>query len=167
MKIAVISDSHDHLENIEKAVEISNRSDTAMLLHCGDICSPFVIGKLAAYQGPVHIVFGNNDGDRFMIGEVAGRFPNVTVHGEIGEIDTEFGKVCLTHRPRFGAGLAATGRYRVVFSGHTHMKKREEVAGALHINPGEIMGLQNEPGFTLFDLESLEDEYIRLDGGKE
>ncbi|HSG29193.1 MAG TPA: YfcE family phosphodiesterase [Candidatus Krumholzibacterium sp.] len=151
MRIAVISDSHDNIRNIEEAVRIAGEEKADMLIHCGDICSPFVIGKLAAFGGPVHIVFGNNDGDRFTIASVAADYSNVTVHGESGEIETETGRIAFTHRPEFGRGLAATGDFEAVFSGHTHKKLSTLTGSSRHINPGELLGLFEEPGFIIYD----------------
>ena len=39
MKIAVMSDSHDHLENIEKTVALAAEKGADILIHCGDILS--------------------------------------------------------------------------------------------------------------------------------
>ena len=64
MKIAVISDIHDNIWNLQKALAMPELQATEAMLCCGDLCSPFVIHLLGrAYSGPVHIVFGNNDGD--------------------------------------------------------------------------------------------------------
>ncbi len=162
MRIAVISDSHDHIENIEKAVRLAGEEKADMLIHCGDICSPFVIRKLAAFGGPVHIVFGNNDGDRFTIASAATGYSNVTVHGESGEIETETGRVAFTHRPEFGRGLASTGDYEAVFSGHTHKRLSALAGSSRHINPGEIMGLFEDPGFIIYDSASRGEKHLLL-----
>ncbi len=162
MKIAVMSDSHDHLENIERAVELATEKGAEMLLHCGDICSPFVMDRLAPFTGPVHVVFGNNDGDPMTISRIAEKFSNITVHHHTGVIETEKGLVAFTHYPEHGKGLAATGSYAAVFSGHTHIRMAEEVAGTPHINPGEIMGFLEGPGFVVFDLDSGDMETVEF-----
>jgi putative phosphoesterase len=162
MKIAVMSDSHDHLENIERVVALAAEMGAEMLLHCGDICSPFVMDRLAPFPGQVHVVFGNNDGDHLTIGKIAGRFPNITVHHHTGVIETDKGLVAFTHYPEHGKGLAATGNYAAVFSGHTHVRMSEVVKGTPHVNPGETMGLLEPPGFVIFDPESGESEEVEI-----
>jgi putative phosphoesterase len=157
-----MSDSHDHLENVDKAVILANGKGADMLLHCGDICSPFVMDRLAPFEGPVHVVFGNNDGDHLTIGRIAERFSNITVHHHTGIIETEKGLVAFTHYPEHGKGLAATGNYAAVFSGHTHIRMKETVNNTPHVNPGEIMGLLERPGFVIFDLESGEMETVEI-----
>jgi putative phosphoesterase len=79
MKLAVISDTHDNIKNLETAIAKINKSGAEILLHCGDLCSPFVIESLTLFNGPVHIVFGNNEGDRFTIEKVASNFSNITL----------------------------------------------------------------------------------------
>jgi putative phosphoesterase len=162
MKIAVISDSHDHLENIERAVALAGRRGAEALLHCGDICSPFVIDRLAPFDGPVHVVFGNNDGDPMTISRIADRFENVTIHHHTGTLETDIGMIAFTHYPEHGRGLAATGSYAAVFSGHTHRRQREDVSGTPHMNPGELMGLLERPGFVIFDTGSGESETLEI-----
>ena len=162
MKIAVMSDSHDHLDNVEKAVALAAEMGAEVLLHCGDICSPFVVDRLAPFNGPVHIVFGNNDGDQMTISRIAERFPNVTVHHHTGVIETDHGLVAFTHYPEHGKGLAATGNYAAVFSGHTHMRMSEDVNGTPHVNPGEVMGLLEAAGFVIFDLGSGEWDAVEI-----
>ena len=163
MKIAVMSDSHDHLDNITAAVDTAMKRGAGTLVHCGDMVSPFVVDRLANFGGQVHAVFGNNDGDRFTLSKITERFPNVVLHGHIGTIEAGGGLVAFTHYPEFGRGLAATGEYVAVFSGHTHTARSEDVGGVLHLNPGEIMGLLEKPSMAVWDSGTGEVERIVLD----
>ena len=65
MKIGVLSDTHDQYENILKAVEILNREQVSLTVHCGDWVSPFTQNFYKKLKSPLKGVFGNNDGDRF------------------------------------------------------------------------------------------------------
>src|SRR3989304_1772275 len=44
MKILVMSDSHDNLWKLDAASEHITRAD--VIVHCGDICSPFMVRRL-------------------------------------------------------------------------------------------------------------------------
>jgi uncharacterized protein len=163
MKVAIISDTHDHLENIERAIAEINTLGVGALFHCGDIVSPFVIDRLAKFNGPVHVVFGNNEGDRYMIANVtAKKFPNVKLYGEVGFVETEDGEVAFTHRPEFARGLACTQKYVAVFNGHTHRMKIELVGKTWLVNPGELMGLVEPPGWIVFDLATGDERHFTL-----
>lgn len=163
MRIAVMSDTHDHLGNLERAIADINGARVDALLHCGDLCSPFVIERLAAFEGPVHIVFGNIDGDRYGIEKISEGFDNIEIHGEVGFLDTPDGKVAFTHRPEFARGLASTGSYIAVFYGHTHMRANERIGDTHLVNPGELMGLREEPGWIVFDLETGREKRYSLE----
>jgi len=83
MRIGIIADSHDHIWNLRAALTCLATTDA--LICCGDLCSPFIIGLLAEgyTAGPLHIVFGNNDGDLFRITQNAAHNPHVALHGEL------------------------------------------------------------------------------------
>ncbi|MHA1250982.1 MAG: metallophosphoesterase family protein [Candidatus Helarchaeota archaeon] len=64
MKIGVISDTHDHIPNVIKAVEIFNSKELELVIHAGDIISPFMAPKgFKDLKCPLKMVYGNNDGD--------------------------------------------------------------------------------------------------------
>ena len=63
MRIAILSDIHDNVWKLAAALKAAREADA--LICCGDLCSPFVVHQLGrAFSGPIHIVFGNNDGEK-------------------------------------------------------------------------------------------------------
>ncbi len=150
MKIAIISDTHDHIDKTDLAIGQINQSDPDILIHCGDLVSPFMLDSLSIFRGPVHIVFGNNEGDKFTISSFANKYPSLTLHGEMGTIETDSGDIAFTHKPVFATGLASEKRYHAVFCGHSHRHKSEKINGTRLINPGDIMGLHEKPGWVLY-----------------
>ena len=163
MKIAVMSDSHDHLVPLRAAVERAASAGAQALIHCGDLIAPFVLAELRKFPGPVHVVFGNNEGDRYMIANVAAKkFPNVKLYGEVGFVETENGEVAFTHRPEFARGLACAQKYVAVFNGHTHRMEIERIGKTWLVNPGELMGLLEPPGWIVFDLATGDERHYTL-----
>ena len=67
MKIGVLSDTHDNLTNIRKAVEIFSKNGVEALIHGGDFCSPFTLAefKQAVFQmkgtDPSFVVLGASE----------------------------------------------------------------------------------------------------------
>ena len=85
MKIAILSDIHDNIWQLE--VLLADLKADA-LLFCGDFCAPFTLAQLAeGFNGPIHVVFGNNDGDQYLLSQVAGKFAHVTLHGDFAELE--------------------------------------------------------------------------------
>ena len=109
MKMAIISDSHDNVWKVRTAIPRLMNVD--ILFHCGDLCSPFMIKELAQPLGqiPIHVVWGNNDGDTHTIGVVASSFDNVQLHGALAEVEVEGVKVAVNHYPQIAEGLARSG----------------------------------------------------------
>ncbi len=71
-KVIVISDTHDNLNALEKLVSTVNISEVDTVIHCGDIVSPFTLGKLLnVFPENIRIfaVLGNNEGEIFKIVE--------------------------------------------------------------------------------------------------
>lgn len=142
MKIAVLSDSHDNIWKLAQAMPHLASAD--MVIHCGDLCSPFMVLRLGEGLGgkPLHIVWGNNDGDRLLIGRNARAFPEIILHGEIAEFEFAGLRIAVNHYPVVARGLAASGSYDLVCYGHDHIAHEERVGACLLLNPGELMGMR-------------------------
>ncbi|MGD8632449.1 MAG: metallophosphoesterase [Anaerolineales bacterium] len=162
MKIAVISDTHDNLEKIDAS--ISKLKDADVVLHCGDLCAPFVIKRLGEQlEGiPLHVVWGNNEGDTFMISKVALNFEDVFLHGELAELDLGGLRIAVNHYPRIARGLARSGLYDLVCYGHDHSAHTEKVDDCILLNPGEILGMNGSSTLAMFDTETREVEHIEV-----
>jgi hypothetical protein len=148
---AVVSDSHDHINNLRRALALAAGRGASLLIHCGDLIAPFMLRELAAFGGPVHAVFGNNEGDILLTVQVAAGLPNLTLHGQLGELTLEGRRVAFTHTPELARPLAGSGRFAAVFFGHTHAALSERVGGCLLLNPGDLMGKDAPPSFALYD----------------
>ncbi len=163
MKVAVISDIHDQLGNLERALRLVQESGAGVLLFLGDLCAPFTLVQLAeGFAGPVHVVFGNNDGDTFQITQVAGKYPQVTLHGQLAELEIDGRKLALNHYPAIARRLAESGAYDAVFSGHDHRSYQHQIGKTLWANPGEIMGRYGQPGFGLYETTNGEFNHVDL-----
>lgn len=140
MKIAIVSDIHDHVWNLRAALAGLPAADA--LLCCGDLCSPFVVGLLAdGFPGrPIHVVFGNNDGDLFRITQNAGRVADVQLHGALFQGEIGGVRVAVNHYPDIARAIAAGGQHDLVCYGHNHLFAIESVGGVLTVNPGTLMG---------------------------
>jgi len=70
VNIGVISDSHDNIDKINKAISLLNERGVEFVVHCGDIVSPFAAIPFKNLKCDYIGVFGNNDGDLLMINMV-------------------------------------------------------------------------------------------------
>lgn len=161
MLIGLISDTHDHVPHIKKAVTEFKSRGVDLVLHAGDYCSPFTIPH---FQGlNLKGIFGNNDGDKYLLiskfneigAEIAGDFLKMQAgglliavyHGTYAEITDS---------------LCHSGRYDIVVSGHTHEKVNRVIGDTLHINPGTAHGFDDKASIAFLDTETKKVEFIEL-----
>lgn len=164
MLIGVFSDVHDNLGNLRQALTLFKERGAEALIFCGDFCSPIPSRVMGAeFEGEVHCVFGNGDGDRFAISNVARtQYPNLKLHGEYAELEFDGVKVAVTHYPFYAKALARTGDYQAVFSGHTHELHEERIGACLWLNPGEILGWKGQATCALYDTATNSVEIITI-----
>lgn len=152
MKVAVLSDIHDNLDHLAWALKWVDETGAKRLFFLGDFCAPFSLNALAeGFSGPIDAVFGNNDGDQFLLGKIAANHDHVTLHAPLAELNVEGRLVALQHYPEIGKRLAQSGVYDAVFSGHDHLKYIHRFEEALWANPGEIMGRLGPPSFGIWE----------------
>ena len=152
MRIAICSDSHDHIPNLRRAVSLANQEGADLLLHCGDLISPFMLPYLAAFHGPVHLIYGNNPGDQHMIASRCTlEFTNLHHHGHHAAFTAQSTRIAINHYPELARELARSGSFDLVCCGHDHCHAVEQIGACLLVNPGDLLGKDSNPVMTLLD----------------
>ena len=159
MILGVISDTHDHLENVKKALDIFEKRRVSLIVHCGDIISPFCLDLFNLCKIPYLAVFGNNDGEiEILLKRAKDR---LTKEPRIEEIYGK--KVLIKHFHHFVDELALTGGFDLILCGHTHKVDIRKINNTLIVNPGEACGwITQKATVALVDLSSMEAEVIEL-----
>jgi len=164
MKLAIISDTHDNVPNLEKALKWMKENQIEQLIHCGDLCAPSILKTILApkFSGPIHMVFGNVE-DRNLTLKLAEEYDHITHYGDVGEVELPASpaggggkKIAFVHFPEKGKELAESGKYDIVFYGHTHKPWEETVGQTRLVNPGTLAGLFNKATFAVYDTETDE-----------
>jgi putative phosphoesterase len=156
MKSLICSDIHDNLHALNTALEIAENSNCASVICCGDLCSPFVLDEFHKLTtAAFHVVFGNNDGDRFHIRKkaeilnlVREAHTGIMLHGEYLIAEKEHtlpgippkASIAVTHYTDIGRVLFASNKFDLVCCGHTHIPLIEKNNGNILANPGSLMG---------------------------
>ena len=164
MIIAVMSDSHDNIWNLRKALAIIQKEGAGLIIHCGDFVAPFMLTELDQPGIQVHGVFGNNDGDKYLLTKLSlTALTNITFHDPVGQVDINGFKIGFTHHGIVGEGLASGDNFNIVCYGHSHEYLCKEIGRTILLNPGEVMGKDGFPGFCLVDTSTAEVKRIELD----
>ncbi|MFW9829185.1 MAG: metallophosphoesterase [Candidatus Thorarchaeota archaeon] len=170
MKVAVLSDSHDHMNNILKAISLINEKKVDALIHCGDYVSPFVRKWFDLLKESIksnfYGVFGNNDGERLFLFQNLGQICKFAQGSNELNLELDGKKIFASHMPKKQTidALANSGKYDIILFGHTHSLFNEKLEnGVIVVNPGELCGyLSGKATFAIIDTKKMESEIIEL-----
>ncbi len=162
-KIAIISDTHDQIAHLRAAVRYCNAEQIDLIIHCGDLISPFMLNELAVFTGVSHLVYGNNTGDQHLISSrCTNDYPTIHHHGILGTITFNELRIAFVHYPEIAMGLAMQSTYDIVCCGHNHRSDVSYYDHTLLINPGHMLGENEETGFTILDCNTMITQRIKV-----
>lgn len=165
MKIAIISDVHNNIKNLQKVLGYCAKAEISTIICCGDLASDETLEFLADnFSGQVYYAFGNMDNDQLRKYESAGEHKNVRMFKDFGEVELAGKKVAFVHFPQVAKMLAGTGNYDYVFYGHTHKPWTEKLGGCEVLNPGNVTGDLYPPTFAAWDTAHNKFELIMIHG---
>lgn len=159
--VGIMSDSHDNLDAIQRAVAHFTDRNCQLVVHAGDFVAPFAAKELSFLGCPVKAVFGNCDGEKIGLEKVLETF------GEIRKEPFSFQyrgrRFLLTHTHFANMKYVRSGKYDIIIYGHTHKPEIRKVRDSLLINPGETGGwLTGKSSIAFLELKTLEAEIIFL-----
>jgi hypothetical protein len=105
-----------------------------MVLHGGDLVAPFAAKRLLNWDGPLHVIYGNNDGERAGLKKVLPQIDDGPLKLEIE------GRSLLMHHAFDWIRAEDKAAADIIIGGHTHGPVNETVDGKLYLNPGECCG---------------------------
>lgn len=169
MLVGVISDTHDSLAQVRKAAALFRELGVGLVVHLGDVISPFTLRELISASGArVEGVLGNNDGERLGLMKIADMYgASFSDHPRTIAIGNR--RILLTHG--FGdpattreivESLAESKRWDAVLYGHTHEADITYRRGVLLLNPGDGGGTLREPSVAVVETHSMRARVIRL-----
>ena len=165
MKIGIISDTHDDIANVRRAIKIFNTENVEYVIHAGDYIFPGVVLEFKKLDAKLIGVFGNNDGERI---HLLKNFLEIgaELKGEIGEIELDevlFGIYHGTDK-NIKERLVNSQKYDVFITGHTHKielsaasnttNNTEQKANTINTNENRGSTLVLNPGSAHKKVES-------------
>ena len=158
-KLGILADTHDHLDRVRLAVLLLKKQGAEGLLHLGDFVAPFALKEVLKFEGPIYLIYGNNDGEKKGLKKL---FPEIKDGPHVFEIGGR--KLGVAHSVE-----EIPAEYRTscdgVFYGHSHTRVHIPKADgrALEVNPGECCGwLTGKPSYAMLDLETMQAEILEL-----
>ena len=162
-KIAILSDSHDHVQNLLTALQQIRARGVEAILHCGDYCAPFMLDHLGKeFSGTIHTVFGNNDGDGRLLQVIASKHAHMRLHGIYAEVELGGRRIAMIHYPEPAQRIAQSGHLDLVCYGHNHQRRSEQIGGCWLVNPGEVLGMFGVATFAIYDAAAHTVELVEI-----
>ena len=161
MRIGVVSDTHNHLPNVRRIVELFAEAGVERVVHTGDITQAKTLRVLGELDAPLVGVFGNNDhGEREALERTAEEL-GVELRDPPLELCWAGRRIVVVHDPRDLKHHFAG--HDLALHGHTHERRIERRDGRLVFNPGECAGhLPGRNAVGVVDLATLGVEILRF-----
>ncbi len=154
MQIAIFSDVHDNLANLDKFLRWCTNQKIDQLIFCGDLTSAETIEYLAdLWSNPLYLVWGNAC-QQDEVKKAADKINNFTHFGWQADFVVRNKKVGVVHFPELAEELGKTGKFDFVFYGHTHKPWQKKISNTVLLNPGTLAGLYNKATFALWDVST-------------
>lgn len=139
MKVGIISDTHDDILNVRKAVMIFNGNNVSYVIHAGDYVFPGIIKEFSKLNDGIKFIgiLGNNDGEKIGLYECF-KSLNFDFFGEFAELDIDGLKFGIYHGTNVSLrkSLVECEKYDIFICGHTHKKENSMKGKTLILNPG-------------------------------
>ncbi|MFA7237940.1 MAG: metallophosphoesterase [Phycisphaeraceae bacterium] len=161
MNIGILSDSHDRLPALARAIELLVEQRVEAILHAGDFIAPFAAKLLlppsVPASIPVYCCYGNNDGERAGLKKVLPQVVDGPVRLTLGPRK----RVIVMHHFIDWLKDEDFRGADVIVTGHTHEIVNtpgtlSDGKSALFLNPGECCGwLTGRCTCAVLDTDSL------------
>jgi putative phosphoesterase len=148
MKIAIISDTHDNLENLKKFWNFSKREKIDFLIHCGDVCNSETLKEIEKNFNQIYLSLGNCD----IKDEILKETKRTKIFKKEGEIEIENLKIGFCHE--FHYNEKNLENFDFYFFGHTHWPFLKEEGNCFLANPGNLAGLFFKATFAILDTKT-------------
>lgn len=141
MKLGILSDTHGHIERTERALSLLHEQGAERYIHCGDIGSELVLDLLLGVTAdgtPLTVVPGNVDEwdpEFILYARTLGfDLPKVARVN----VDSRTFAVHHGHEAHAMNQVLMDPAVEILFTGHTHVARDEQVGHIRVINPGAV-----------------------------
>ncbi|NTU66333.1 MAG: YfcE family phosphodiesterase [Candidatus Moranbacteria bacterium] len=168
MHIAIISDIHDNIPNLEKVLDYCRKEKIGKMICCGDLMTVETLGHLNEnFSGEIFFALGNADQRHFPEELFKNHaYGKTKVLESFGEEEFDGKRVAFVHFPEAARELAETGKYDFVFHGHTHKPWEEMIGNCKVLNPGNVANQHYPPTFAIWNTKNDLFKLVRLNSLK-
>jgi putative phosphoesterase len=154
VRLGILSDTHDQLARVRRAVQMLRNEGAEVLAHCGDVTGPDVVAICC--ELPCYFTFGNHDADSVPILERAIAAAKGVCLGWGDEVRLAGKRIGIVHgHVRNDVLRVMKGQPDYLLSGHSHVAADRREGAIRRINPG---ALHEADEFSVAILDLLTDQ---------
>lgn len=151
MKIAIFSDLHDNIPNLDIFLSQIKQYQVKSLIFCGDLSNPETLHYLCQnFTDSIYLVGGNADSfDEYDTRKIK----NLIYNKYKLEFKLDNQKILVAHKPTDLKKILAEGNqgFDFAFYGHTHKPWLLRQDGLIMANPGTLREPAGKSSFALLD----------------
>lgn len=136
MKIGILSDTHNNIDKISKAINFFNLQQVEIVLHAGDFSSPTSAKYFSNLNSSFISIFGNNDFQEYDLTKTISVFGIISRPPYTFVLDNK--SFLLTHYLYY----TSNNNVDFIIHGHTHKPQIKKLKNTIYINPGECCGIR-------------------------
>jgi len=154
MKIAILSDSHENIKNLEKILSFCKKKKIQKIIHCGDVTTAETLKFIrSSFKGKIFLSLGNADLKEEIL-SLKENSEGVSIFENFGEIEINNLKIGFCHSPNDLNELTQKKEYDFFFFGHTHKPSLKKNKKCYLVNPGNSANLYFQPTFAILSTKS-------------
>ncbi len=151
MFIAILSDIHDNLVNLQRCTKICNKQNIDNAICCGDVTNNRTLHILSIKFKKLYLVKGNAE---IYNEENLEKYSNINYAGKIGFWDIKNKQVGVCHEPYLIDKVIEKRKNDIIFYGHTHKPWEMKKKNTKIINPGTLSGMFQRATFAIWNTEN-------------
>lgn len=157
MKVVVVSDIHDHRDNLWKLIDNIKKYAPDFLILLWDYWAPgTIIRNLLRLWIPTYAIRWNNDWEIYKTMQLFFEHKDYAhiARRNYDRLELDNKKVFLTHYHDLALPMASTWLYDAVFFGHNHTSSQQMIGNCLLANPGAILWDKTPASFAIRDTQT-------------
>ncbi len=163
-KIAVISDIHDNILNLEKTLNYIIKQNIKHLVCTGDCQTMDVWDILENTPLKTYAVLGNADEHLFDEEKIKTYFKNISLFPLWGSFKIAGKNIIISHYINVLKEVIdkETKKYDLGLYGHSHKPWEESYNNTKLLNSGNVANIRYSPSFAIINIKNLEAQLILL-----
>lgn len=150
MKIAIISDTHDNLENLKKFLSFSEKEKIEILIHCGDVCTGETLETIEKKCKRIFLTLGNCDSERSLLDVTK----KTKIFKKDGEMKIRNLRIGFCHFFDLKEKEEILKNFDFFFFGHTHWPFLKKEKNCILANPGNLAGVFYKATFAVLETKT-------------